>query len=179
MPWDFATSLFGRSVFPGAFLAGFLVDHLHRQAHLAALVKAQELDPDLVAFLDDVGGLVDALIGQLGDVDEAVLGAEEVDEGAEVGGLDDRALVDGADLRFVGDRTDPLDRRFDGFAVRRRDLDGAVVVDVDLGTGLLHDLADDLAARADDLADLVGRDGDRLDARRELADVVAAGGNSL
>ncbi len=47
---------------------------------LAALVEAEELDPDLVAFLDDVGGLADALVGELADVDEAVLGAEEVHE---------------------------------------------------------------------------------------------------
>ena len=57
----------------GDFLAGRLVDDLHRQADLAALVEAQELDPDLVAFLDDVGGLGDALAGELRDVDEAVL----------------------------------------------------------------------------------------------------------
>ena len=42
----------------GEFLAGRLVDDLHRQADLAALVEAHQLDPDLVAFLDDVGGLV-------------------------------------------------------------------------------------------------------------------------
>ena len=65
-------------------LAGLLVDDLHRQADLAALVEAEQLDLDLVAFLDDVGGLVDALAGELADVDEAVLGAEEVHEGAEV-----------------------------------------------------------------------------------------------
>ena len=34
-------------------------------------------------------------------------------------------------------------------------MDGAVVVDVDLGAGLGHDLLDDAAALADDLADLV------------------------
>jgi hypothetical protein len=34
------------------------------------------------------------------DVDEAVLGAEEVHEGAEVGGLDDGAFVDFADFRL-------------------------------------------------------------------------------
>jgi hypothetical protein len=66
------------------FLAGLLVDDLHRQADLAALVEAEQLDLHLVAFLDDVGGLGDALLGQLRDVDEAVLGAEEVHEGAEV-----------------------------------------------------------------------------------------------
>src|SRR5690606_17782212 len=38
------------------FLAGGLIDHLHGQANLAALVEAHQLDPDLVAFLDHIGG---------------------------------------------------------------------------------------------------------------------------
>ena len=44
------------------------------------------------------------------------------------------------------------------------DVDGAVVLDVDLGAGLGGDLLDDGAALADDLADLVGVDlhGDHL-----------------
>ena len=49
---------------------------------------------------------------------------------------------------------------------RRADLDHAVVVDVDLGAGLRDDFADDLAAGADDFADLVLGDLHRLDARR-------------
>ena len=65
------------------------------------------------------------------------------------------------------------------FAVDRGDLDGAVVFDVDLGAGLLGDLADHLAARADHLADLVGRDGDHLDARRMLAELGARRGDRL
>src|SRR5262245_44735429 len=36
------------------FLARCLVDDLHRQPHLAALVEAQQLDIDLVALLDDL-----------------------------------------------------------------------------------------------------------------------------
>src|SRR4051812_29001586 len=35
-------------------LAGRLIDDLHRQTRLAAFVKAQELDVDLLAFLDDL-----------------------------------------------------------------------------------------------------------------------------
>ena len=45
----------------------------------------------------------------------------------------------------------------------------AVVFDVDLGAGLLDDLADDLAARADHVADLVGGNGQLFDARCEFA----------
>src|SRR5215469_16293426 len=89
--------LFGRVVLllvSRDFLAGRLVDDLHRQADLAALVEAEELDPDLLAFLDDVLRLGNALGSELRDVDEAVTGAEEVDEGAEIGSLDDRAFID-------------------------------------------------------------------------------------
>src|SRR5437667_6193019 len=75
-------------------LAGGLVDRLHRQPRLAAVVEAEQLDLDLVAFLDDVGGLLHAGGSELTDVDQAVLGAEEVHEGAELHHLDHGALVD-------------------------------------------------------------------------------------
>src|SRR5262249_27347876 len=65
------------------------------------------------------------------------------------------------------------------FAVGGRDLDRAVVGDVNLGSGLLHDLADHLAARADHLADLVDRDRDHFDARRVRAELGAMRGERL
>src|SRR5471030_2156049 len=74
--------------------AGGLVDHLHRQPRLAAVVEAEQLGLDLVAFLDDVGSLLHAVGGELADVDEAVLGAEEVHEGAELHHLDHGAVID-------------------------------------------------------------------------------------
>ena len=112
-------------------------------------------------------------------MDQAVLGAEEVHEGAEVHDLDDGAFVDVADFRLGRDRLDPVDRRLDRLAVGGSDLDRAVVLDVDLGAGLFHDLADHLAAGADHFADLVGRDLERLDARRVLAELGARRGHRL
>ena len=35
--------------------AGGLIDHLHRQLDLAAIVEAEDLDLDLIALLDHVG----------------------------------------------------------------------------------------------------------------------------
>src|SRR5581483_4047582 len=70
-------------------LAGGLVDHLHRQPHLAAVVEAEQLDLDLVAFLDDVRGLLHPVRRQLADVDEAVARAEEVHERTELHHFDD------------------------------------------------------------------------------------------
>src|SRR5436190_21873281 len=72
-------------------LAGGLVDHLHRQPHLAAIVEPEQFDLDLVAFLDDIGGLLNPARRELADMDETVLGAEEVHERAKLHDLDDGA----------------------------------------------------------------------------------------
>ena len=56
-----------------------------------------------------------------------------------------------------------------GGVVDRRDGDGAVVLDVDLGAGFLGDRLDDRAALADHFADLVRMDLHRQQARRVLA----------
>src|SRR5439155_21221118 len=151
--------------------AGGLVDDLHREAGLAAIVEAEQLDLNLVAFLDDVGGLLHARRSELADVDEAVLGAEEVHEGAELHHLDDGAVIDLADFRIGGDRLDPLDRGLHRLAVAGGDLHGAVVLNVDLGAGLLDDLTDHLATGADHFADLVGGDLKGLDTRRVFAEL--------
>ena len=66
----------------------------------------------------------------------------------------------------VGDLVDDLLRLRGGLATFGGDVDRAVVLDRDLGAGVLLDLVDHLALRTDDLADLVDRDRDRDDARR-------------
>src|SRR6195952_4532844 len=170
-----AGSLFRRCGFGLLLLAevfaGGLVDLLHRQAGLAAIVEAEQLDLHLLAFLDHVGRLVDARAGQFGNMDEAVLGSEEVHESAEVHDLDDLAVIDLADFRLRDDAADPLERGLDRLAVGGRDLHRAVVLDVDLGAGLFDDLPDHLSARAPHFADLVGRNLDLLDARGMLAEL--------
>src|SRR6266851_929576 len=65
----FARRSLGRLLLGLEVLAGRLVDHLHRQPRLAAIVEAEQLDLDLVAFLDDVGGLLHAVRRELADVD--------------------------------------------------------------------------------------------------------------
>src|SRR5690606_20964278 len=130
-------------------------------------------------FLDHIGGLGNAVGSQLRNVNQTVARAEEVHESAEVRGLDDRAFVDFADFRFGNDRMNPLLGGFDFLAVRRCDLHRAVIFDVDLGAGLFHDFADDLAARTDNITDLVGRDVHHFDARSEFAEFFTRGRKSL
>ena len=59
-----------------------LIDDLHRQAGLTAIIKAQELDVNILAFFDDFTDGRWAAIGELRDVDEAIFGTKEVHERA-------------------------------------------------------------------------------------------------
>src|SRR6185312_7516257 len=74
------------------------------------------------------------------------------------------------------DALDPVDRRLRRRRVDRRDLDGAVILDVDLGAGDLGDLADHFAARADHFAGLVLRNRHGGDAGRGAADLITRAG---
>ena len=103
---------------------------------------------------------------ELGDVAEPLLARQDFNESAEVHDARDPALVDSADFHIAHDVLDDLLRLLCALAVRRRDEDRAVLLDVDLRTRLVDDLLDRLAARADDLADLVDMDLHDRDARR-------------
>ena len=59
-------------------LGGFVLEKsLHGKAHAALFVGFDDLDADLLAFLEVVGDLVDAFVGDLADVKEAVLARQE------------------------------------------------------------------------------------------------------
>ena len=102
----------------------------------ALLVDIGDLDPDHVADVDHVLHLLHPAVGQLGDVDHAVLAGGQLDEGAELEDADHLAVVE---LAHLGHKHDGLDGLLGGVAgglVGARDIDGAVVLDVDLGAGV-------------------------------------------
>mmetsp|Transcript_27463 Transcript_27463/g.50678 ORF Transcript_27463/g.50678 Transcript_27463/m.50678 type:complete len:280 (-) Transcript_27463:1496-2335(-) len=156
-PFHFRTlrRLLCRRFFFLDLFAGFLIDDFHRQAHLAAVVKAQELDLDLLAFLQHVRRMVQAAVFDLGHVDQPVTLAKEVHEGTEVHDLHHCSGVNHAFFGLSHDRVDHVVGFLDRVAVGRCDLDDAVVVDVDFGTRHFDNLADHLTARADDLTDFI------------------------
>src|SRR5579859_2688853 len=157
---------------------GLSLDDLDRhERQLAAVVDLADLDLDLVADLDHVVNVLDAhaavQLAYLGDVQQPVLARQQRHEGAERGGLHhcpQEALADLGNVR-VRDR---VDRRPGGLrrgAVRRADVDRAVVLNRDLRARFLLDRVDHLALRPDDLADLVDGDLDRDDPGSVLAHV--------
>ncbi len=97
-----------------------------------------------------------------------VLARQNFAERAERHKLLNRALVDLADLGVFGHGLNARDRGRGGFLVHRGDKNAAVVFDIDLGARLFDDLADVLAAGANEHPDLFGIDSERRNARRVL-----------
>src|SRR5215468_5439343 len=141
------------------------LEHLHRdQGQLAAVVDLADLDLDLVADVDHVVDVLDPLaavqLADLGDVQQTVLAGQQRQERPERGRLHHGAeepLTDLGNVR-VGDRVDRRPGGLRGRAIGGTDVDRAVVLDRDLGAGVVLYRVDHLALRADDLADLVHRD---------------------
>ena len=77
----------------GRAAADLALDALDAQREPAALlVDLEDLHPDLVAGLDDLARVLDVVLGELGDVDEALDAGEDLDERAEGDDLGDLAL---------------------------------------------------------------------------------------
>ena len=98
---------------------------------------------------------------------QAVGARGQVHEGTEGGGLHNLTVVGFAGFRNVrvGNLVDDLLGLFSAVATLGGDEHGTVIFNGDFRTGLFLDLVDHLALRADDLADLVDRNGGGDDAR--------------
>src|SRR5690606_9707732 len=152
---------------------------LHAQADLAALVGLEDLHAHDLAFLHIVGDVIHALVGDLRHVQQAVTARHDVHDGAEVEQTHDRAFVDLADFDFGGDRLDLRLRQLRALGAHRRDLDRAVVLDLDHGAGLFLQRADHRTALADHVADLLGVDLHVDHARRVFRHLAAAAAERL
>src|SRR5471032_948044 len=152
---------------------------LSRKAHAALVVSLQHLHLHDLAFLQVIRNRVHALVGDLRDMQQAVLAGQQLHDRAEVEEAQHRAFVDPADFDFRRDRADALLGRLARFRGKAGDGDGAVVLDVDGGTGLAGERLDDAAALADHLADLVGVDLHLDDARCVVRHLDARPGDRL
>ena len=156
-----------------AELGALLAQHSLAGELDAVALDGEHLDEDLIALAEFVLDFLDAMLGDLGDVQQAVGAGEDLDEGAELSETHDLAEVGLADLGHGGEIADHLDGLGETLGVRGGDVHAAGVVDIDLDAGGVDDAADDLAARTDEIANLVGRDLDGVDARSVLGLLLA------
>src|SRR5216684_3863471 len=138
------------------FFAGLADESFAREANLVAL-DGENLDEDLVAEFQLIANVADAMLGDFADVQEAVGAGEEFDKGAEFRKAHDFAEIGLADFGAGGDVADHLQGRIAAGSASGEDVHGAVFEDVDLDAGGFDNGSDLLAARTDEVADLVGR----------------------
>ena len=121
-----------------------------------------------MTFAQLIADVFHPFLANLGDVHEAVLAGQDIDEGAEIHEFGHPAFIDPAYLDIRRDLFHPLQGRVAGGLVGGRDLDGAVVLNINGRAGLLGDRADRGTALADHIADLVRVDLYGGNARRKF-----------
>ena len=110
---------------------------------------------------------------------QTILGPEEVHESAKIDDFHDLALIDGPDFWLRRDGFDPITRGVDFRLFAGRNLDRAIVRNINLSAGLFDDFANDLTTGADDFADLIRCDLERFDLGGEFAKLFTRAGNRL
>src|SRR6267143_1087717 len=137
--------------------AGFADEGLAREADFVAL-DGENLDEDLVAKLQLVANVADAVLGDFADVQEAVGAREELDEGAKLREANDFAEIGFADFGAGGDVANHLQGRVSAGSAGGEDVHGAVFEDVDFDAGGFDDGSDFLATWTNEVANFVLRD---------------------
>src|ERR1700733_4078329 len=138
--------------------------------------KRQHLHQDLIALLQLVAYSFDPVLRDFADVQQAVGAGEDPDKRANPPQPYHLAKIGFAHFGNRANIGDALDGQLGGLAVGGEDLDRTVLLDIDLHAGFFYDAADHLAARPDQIADLVGRNLKRVDARRVLRHFTARRG---
>src|SRR5207302_6051716 len=139
------------------FFAGFADQGLAREANLVAL-DGENFHEDLVAKLQLIPNVADAMLGDFADVQEAVGAGEKFDESAELRETNDFAEIGFADFGAGSDVANHLQSRIAAGSAGGEDVHGAVLEDVDLDAGGFDNGLDLLAARTDEVADFILRD---------------------
>ena len=132
--------------------------------HAALFIDLHDLDLQLVAHLHHILHLLHTALGQLGDMAKPLTARQKLHEGTEFQQASNPAGVNLSHRNLMHDFFNHLFRAAHALCIIRGDEDIAVLMDIHLDTCLLGDTAHHLAASADDIADLVDVDFDRLHA---------------
>src|SRR6185369_8590987 len=113
-------------------------DCLPREFDLITLAT-DALNQNLLSFLQFVANVLDAAIGYLGNVQQAISTRKDLNKCAEVDNPIHGAKISLAHLRLGSQATNTIYCRIRCFTTRSRDRDGAVIRHVDLCTRLFDE----------------------------------------
>src|SRR5215831_11307016 len=160
--WRALALLRNRTVAPTHLGALFLQNRFTRQTDAIAF-HGQHLYQHLVAFLQLVADIFDPMLGYLADVQQTIGSRQNLDKRPEVREPRHRAQVGLPHLSGRGNVADHLQRLGGRTLVVRSHVHLAAVIHIDFHTGLVDDAADHLSARPDKIANLVGRNLQRVE----------------
>src|SRR6266702_1434176 len=98
-------------------------------------------------------------------MNQSVSAGHDFNKCAEIHDLADGTHVQLAFFSLIGQTADHLDRQVTGFLVGAGDIDATGVIDINSNAGCFSDVADVLAAGADDVANTISLDVDRSNTR--------------
>ena len=158
--------------FPAAHFRALLLKNGFARKPDPVAFDGQHFHQDLIALLELIADVLDTVLGHFADVQQPVGAGNDFDEGPKVGQPGHGAQVG---LPHFGRRrqvANNLQRPIGGGFVVRSHVHFARVFHIDLHSGLLDDAANHLATGPDDIANLIHRNLQGVDARR-------VGGNFL
>ena len=164
---------------PSVPAAGGLLSVLDGEGKPSHAVLAQADHAYLVAQRQDIFDMLDAVRGDLGDVDHALFAGSELYECAELLDTDDDAVEDLSFFKFGRDDLDHALGFIHALLLTAADRNAAVIIDIDLDACALDDLIDSLAALADDITDLLRIDLHEVDLGSVLIDSGTGLGNGI
>ena len=145
----------------------FSQDRFARELDAIALNR-QHFHQDLIALVQFVANIFDAMFGDLADVQQPVRSGEDFDERAEIRESNDFAKICLTNLRRRRNVADDLQRLAHCGLIAGGNIHPAGIFDVDLDAGLLNDSTNHLPAGTDEVANLVDRDLQRMNARSKF-----------
>ena len=140
---------------------------LARQLDPVALDR-QHLHQNLVALAKFILHFLHAMLRNLRHVQQSICAWEYLHERAKLRDANHLAQVGLANLRDRSNIRNHLDRARQSIGIARSHVHPAGVIHIDLHAGRIDDPANHLAARSDQIANLVGRNLNRVDARCKL-----------
>src|SRR5215831_5581744 len=161
-----------------SFMSLVAQDCLAAEPDLVAVYR-NDLHEELVALLEFLANILDTMLGHFADVQQAVRTRENLDERSELRESHHLAEVGFAELCFSHQVLDDLKGLVGGSLVGGGYVDLAVVFHVDLHSGLLDNASDHLAARSDQLPDLLFVNPQGVHAGRKGRDASAWFGQNL
>ena len=117
------------------------------------------------------------MLRHFADVQQAVGSGNDFDERAEIGEARDFAEIGLPHLRGGREVADNLQRLGRRLLIARCNFDQPGILHIDLDSGLFDDRANHLAARPDQVANLIDRDLHRVEARSEVGNLLASAGD--